>query len=44
MGEASFSIEVMPYIVTSVAVRFEYLKKMVEKTFPFPLPFPFMPK
>lgn len=44
MGEASFSIEVIPYIVTSVAVRLEYLKKMVEKTFPFPLPLPFMPK
>jgi len=44
MGEASFSIEVMPYIVTSVAVRLEYLKKMVEKTFPFSLPFPFLPK
>ncbi|MBN1279736.1 MAG: radical SAM protein [Chlorobiaceae bacterium] len=44
MGNASFSIEVLPYMVTSVAVRLEYLKKLVEKTLPFPFPLPFMPK
>ena len=44
IGDASFSIEVMPCIVTSVAVRIEYLKKMVEKSLPFPFPLPFMPK
>jgi len=30
MGQASFSIEVLPYIFTSVAVRVEYMKKMLE--------------
>ncbi|WP_449258494.1 B12-binding domain-containing radical SAM protein [Chlorobium limicola] len=44
MGKASLSIEVMPYIVTSVAVRLEYLRKMAEKALPFPFPLPFMPK
>jgi bacteriochlorophyll C8 methyltransferase len=30
MSPASFSIEVLPYIFTSVAVRLEYMKKMFE--------------
>lgn len=44
MGEANFSVEVIPYIVTSVAVRIEYLKKMAEKILPNPFSLPFMPK